>query len=157
MKQVPEAAYIVPLGTKVRAIADGIVVGIKQQDTGDYEMSIVKPESPSWTFGYDHIDNLLVKEGDHVSAGQVLGEVSDYNHWVSDYGYGVIEIALAFTRESFIAHCPFLYLDESVKQNYYEKITALYRAWETFMGNTSIYDEDKYEIPGCFVKGPLDQ
>ncbi|MEK6880812.1 MAG: M23 family metallopeptidase, partial [Nanoarchaeota archaeon] len=79
IKKMPEATYIVPLGTKVKATTKGVITYIKEQDTGDYEFSIVKPESPSWTFGYDHVINLEIKEGDNVVAGQVLGEVSNYN------------------------------------------------------------------------------
>lgn len=156
VKTMPEVTYILPLGTKVYALTDGIVVSIKHQDTGDYEMGIVKPENPSWTFGYDHIINLLVKEGDNVVAGQVIAEVSDYNKWLKGDGYGAVEVSLAYTRTSFVTHCPFAYLDESVKEDYFRKILALYDAWENYTKDTSAYS-DKYDVPGCITTEPIDE
>jgi len=149
VKVAPEAAYIVPLGTKVLAMTDGIVTNIKLQETGDNEFGITKPESPLWTFGYDHVIKLTIKEGDAVVAGQVLGEVSDYNKWLRGDGYGAVEVFVANTVSSFIPYCPFMYLDESVKQDYLNKIKALYVSWEEYTGNSSLYDEDNYFMPGC--------
>lgn len=155
-KQLPEATYIVPLGTKVHAMTDGVITGIRKQDTGDYEINLVRPESPLWTFGYDHVINPAIKEGDRVISGQVIGEVSDYNQWFRGDGYGAVEIVLARTQTSFIAHCPFAYLDESVRQDYLDKIKALYISWENYTKNSSLYNENNYSIPGCLVSKPFE-
>ena len=134
IEQAPEVTYIVPLSTKVLATTDGIITHIKQQQEGDMEFAITKPESPLWVFGYDHAINLIVKEGDSVVAGQVLGEVSGYSSkWLRGDGYGVVEISIANTTTAFIAHCPFMYLDESVKQEYLDKIKALYASWDCLL------------------------
>lgn len=148
----PDVKYIVPLGTKVLAMTNGIITNIKQQETGDTEIVITKPESPLWTFGYDHVINLAVKEGDKVVAGQILGEVSNYSQWLRGDGYGAVEIAIAYTNTAFIAHCPFMYLDESVRDDYLNKIKALYKSWEDYTGNASLYDENNYFMPGCIQR-----
>jgi len=152
MKQSPEAAYIVPLGTKVRATTDGIITHITQRPESDTGFVITKPESPLWTFGYDHVMNLTVKKGDRVVAGQILGEVSNFNPWLRADGYGLVEVSVAYTNTAYIAYCPFMYLDESVKQDYLDKIKALYASWEEYMGDSSLYDENNYFIPGCIQK-----
>lgn len=152
IKQAPEVTYIVPLGTKVLSMTDGIITNIKQQETGDTEIAITKPESPLWTFGYDHVINLAVKEGDKVVAGQILGEVSNYNQWLRGDDYGVVEILVAYTNTAFIAHCPFMYLDESVREDYLNKIKALYKSWEDYTGNASLYDENNHFMPGCIQR-----
>ena len=155
IKHMPEVTYTLPLGTQVKAITSGVVTTVKKQDTGDYELGITKPESPFWTFGYDHIINLVVKEGDEVVAGQAIGEVSNYSRWLREEGYGSIEIFVAKTQSSFLAYCPFNYLNKSIKQDYLNKIMALYISWEEYMGNSSIYSEDSHALPGCITLGPI--
>ena len=155
IQQGSDVTYIVPLGTKVRATTGGIVttnLSQKGSDHGHIGFSITKPESPLWSFGYDHIMNLTVKEGDRVVAGQILGETSNDDKWLSGDGYGVIEIGVAYTNTASTGHCPFMYLDESVKQDYLNKIKALHALWEEYTGNSSLYDEDNDFIPGCIKK-----
>ncbi|MEK6882778.1 MAG: hypothetical protein AABY22_24355, partial [Nanoarchaeota archaeon] len=76
--------------------------------------------------------------------------------WLRNDGYGVVEVFVAYTTTSFISHCPFKYLDESVKQDYFNKIKALYKSWEEYTGNSSLYDEDSYSIPGCVIIEPFE-
>lgn len=155
VQQAPELTYIVPLGTKVRATTDGIITHITQQPEGDTEFVITKPESPLWIFGYDHVINPTIKKGDRVVVGQILGEASNYDQWLRGDGYGLFEVSVVYTNTGYTGHCPFMYLDESVKQDYLNKIKALYASWEEYTGNSLLYDEDNYFMPGC-VKRTLE-
>lgn len=61
-------------GDPVRAAADGTVVYSGNGLIGYGELIIVK-HSPTFLSAYGHNRRRLVKEGDHVSAGQVIAEM----------------------------------------------------------------------------------
>lgn len=152
----PQLVYIVPLGTKVRSIASGIVTHIGKVYSGDSTVFVVNPESPSWVYEHEHVINLQVREGDYVFAGQVIAEVSNYSQWLRNDGYGVVDIGLVkILGGGGFHYCPLLYLNGSLKQTYFEKIKALYKSWEEYMGNSSIYDENDYVVPGCVTDEKL--
>lgn len=97
---------------------------------------------------------MLVKVGDTVKAGQVVAEVSDYSS-KNTPGYGLVELGLFHPVDNEPTHwCPFEYLDSSVKDKINKDISALYTAWEEFMGDTTIYNESNYPVPGCATLEP---
>jgi lipoprotein NlpD len=61
-------------GDPVRAAADGVVVYSGNGLLGYGELIIVK-HNPAFLSAYGHNRKRLVKEGDHVSAGQVIAEM----------------------------------------------------------------------------------
>ena len=152
----PQTIYILPLGTKVRAVSSGIVTSIHLLYSGDLTVFVTKPESPSWHYEHEHVINPMVKEGDMVVAGQVLAEVSNYSKWLREDGYGVVDIGLFKPSERPGHHCPFLYLDESIREKSFTKIRDIYKSWEEYMGDTSLYDEEHHALPGCIVTEPID-
>ena len=152
----PQIIYILPLGTKVRAVSSGIVTSIHQLYSGDLTIFVTKPESPSWHYEHEHVINPVVKVGDAVVAGQVLAEVSNYSKWLREDGYGVVDIGLFKPSEHPGHHCPFLYLDESIREKSFAEIRDLYKSWEEYMGNKNLYDEEHHALPGCIVTEPLD-
>ena len=152
----PQLVYNVPLGTKVHAIGSGIVTAISPVYSGDVTIFIIHPESPSWIYEHEHVINPTVNVGDYVEAGQVIAEVSNYSEWQRKMNYGVVDIGLFRpTREYPAHHCPPLYFNESHKADTLAKINALYRSWEAYEKNSSIYDEHNYPVAGCVITDVL--
>lgn len=154
----PQPIFIVPLGTKVHAITNGVVSAISTLYSDDYTIQVIKEDNPKWVYEHEHVINVSVEVGDKVTAGQIIADVSDYNTWLKNDGYGVLDIGLLNTDDGSPWHyCPFMYLNESVKQDYFDKISALYTSWENFTGNSSLYDEDEHVIPGCVICDPINR
>lgn len=66
-----------PEGTKIIAICDGEVIRTAWGGAGGYTITIKAEE---YTFSYCHSDpKFLVKEGDKVKKGQVIGKVGPKN------------------------------------------------------------------------------
>lgn len=152
----PQPIFIVPLGTKVRAITSGKVIAVKKLYSDDYTIQMAKDENPEWVYEHEHVINPLVTEGDYVVSGQVIAEVSNYSRWLREDGYGVLDIGILTSDNGMpLHHCPFIYINESFKQEILEKITALYVSWEEYTGNTTLYDEDVNEMPGCVITEPI--
>ena len=147
-KRNPQPTYILPLGTKVQSLIDGYVTKVDELYSGDVTIWVapVKDGGTMW-FETEHVINPAVKVGDKVKSGQTIAEVSTHD---SQYhpGFGILEIGLFRPDGTQPAHyCPYEYLDESVKDNLYAKITALHTAWENYIGK-DVYP-DSYPVPGC--------
>lgn len=66
-----------PEGTKIIAIADGKVIKTAWGGAGGYTITI---ESGEYSFSYCHSDpNFIIKVGDNVKKGQVIGKVGPKN------------------------------------------------------------------------------
>ncbi|HYO21140.1 MAG TPA: M23 family metallopeptidase, partial [Flavisolibacter sp.] len=61
-------------GTPVIAISDGIIVSRDKTPIGGRTLWL-KSAAHSWTAYYAHLDKQLVKEGQYVRKGQVIGTV----------------------------------------------------------------------------------
>ncbi len=153
-KSNPQPTYIVPLGTKVHALVDGEVVNVPKLYSNDYSVHVQAPGS-DLIFETEHVINVKVKQGDKVKAGQVIAEVSDYD--AKNYaGMGLVEIGVLKGGNPPSHLCPFDYLDDSIKDATFKKITALQKSWENYRGDASIYDEAKVAIPGCLTRDPIE-
>lgn len=150
----PQPTYILPLGTKVKAIADGKVYDVPKLYSNDYSVQIEVPDS-DLIFEMEHVINVKVKKGDTVKAGDVVAEVSDYDAKNYD-GLGLVEIGILKPGNPPSHVCPFDYLDESIKDDAFMKIDALKKAWEEYRGDSSIYDESKALVPGCVSRAPIE-
>lgn len=153
-KSNPQPTYIVPLGTPVRAIVDGVVANIPTLWSGDYSIQITTDgKMQKWIYEMEHIVNPKVKVGDRVSAGQVVGEVSNFNRGAPE-GFGTVEIGILKGGGSPEHVCPFAYLDESVKDDIQKKVIGLYKAWEEYKGDETLYDENVVTA-GCLTLDPI--
>lgn len=150
----PQPTMILPLGTKVHALVDGTVYDAPKLYSNDYSV-MVQPEGSDLIFETEHVINLKVKKGDKVKAGDVVAEVSDYDAKNYD-GLGLFEIGILKSGNPPQHICPFDYLDDSIKEQTLQKITALKKSWEEYRGDTSIYDESKVVIPGCLSRDPVE-
>ena len=140
--------FIAPLGTPVRSLVDGTVVGVKTVWSGDYTIHVKNPSS-DLIFETEHVINPLVREGDSVIAGQIIAEVSDYD--TKNYpGMGILEIGILQSENGHPYHlCPFLYLHPSIEAQTYANILALYDSWNTYK-NADIYTKTD-PVPGCLI------
>ena len=65
-----------PLGTPVRSIDAGTVAYVGNEVKGYGNLVLVK-HADGWISAYAHLDDIIVKKGDMVSAGQVIAKVGD--------------------------------------------------------------------------------
>lgn len=152
----PQPTFILPLGTKVHALIDGEVVSVTQLYSNDYSVMLKGPGS-DLIFELEHVVNVTVKAGDQVRAGDIVAEVSGYD--AHNYaGMGLVEIGiLSGGNGGLPLHlCPFDYLDDSIREATLQSITALQQAWESYRGDSSLYDEASVIVPGCYRRTPVE-
>lgn len=149
-KSNPQPTFIVPLGTPARSLVDGIVVNIPTLWSGDYSVQVTaNGKMEKWIYETEHVINPKVKVGDKVTAGQIVGEVSNFNSGAPP-GFGMVEIGILKGGNPPYHVCPFLYLDPSIKESIYAKLRDHYKAWNEYKGKT-IYNESSYLVPGCLT------
>ncbi|MBI2074690.1 MAG: M23 family metallopeptidase [Candidatus Levybacteria bacterium] len=151
-KILPSPIYFLPKGTKVIAVGPGKVLETRsQKDSNDYEVLVEPKDSPGWRISYDHLENIRFKNGDFVNTGDIVGEVPlGYNSEAGNFPMTEITVFIEGTKPEDIENfCPYMLLDKSVKDMYAQKITKLVQDWESYMGDTNIYDEHSWVFPGC--------
>jgi len=152
----PQPTFILPMGTKVHALIDGEVVSITKLYSNDYSVMLKGPGS-DLIFELEHVINVTVNVGDRVRAGDVVAEVSGYD--AHNYaGMGLVEIGiLNASGGGTPTHlCPFDYLDESIRATTLQNISALQQAWETYRGDSNLYDQAAEVIAGCYRRTPVE-
>lgn len=153
-KSNPQPTYVVPLGTPVRSIVDGVVAAIPTLWSGDVSIQVTEDgKMQTWVYEMEHLVNPTVKVGDRVKAGQIVGEVSDFSQGAPD-GYGAVEIGILKGGRTAQHVCPFAYLDDSIREETFAKIKNLFQTWEEYVGDQTLYNDT--EIPGCLTLEPID-
>lgn len=153
-KRNPQPTFILPLGTKVRSLVDGIVVDIPKLYSNDYSVMVAPDMKSKWRYETEHVINPIVKVGDSVKAGQIIAEVSDYDSRHTP-GFGLVEIGILKGGNPPQHLCPFQYLDPSIKDSTERNIQSFYQAWEKYRGQPDIYDE-MIQPTGCLTTGLID-
>jgi len=151
-KSNPQPTFILPLGTPVRSLVDGVVANIPTVWSGDYSIQVTKSgKLERWVYETEHVINPLVKVGDKVKAGQIIAEVSNFDKG-APAGYGAFEIGILHGGgEGPPEHvCPFAYLDDSIKEETFKKMKDFFKSWEDYIGDSSLYNESD-KIPGCLT------
>lgn len=155
-KKNPQPTFILPLGTPVRSLADGVVANMPILWSGDYSIQVTtNGQMQKWVYETEHIIHPKVKVGDKVVAGQIIGEVSDFDHG-APAGFGAVEIGILKGGNPPEHVCPFAYLDLSIKADMEKKIIALYTSWEKYRGDSTLYDENAMQVPGCLTLDPIE-
>lgn len=153
-KKNPQPTFILPLGTKVHSLVDGVVYDVPELYSKDYSVR-VQGEGSDLIFETEHVINVKVKKGDKVKAGDVIAEVSDYD--VKNYaGLGLVEIGVLKAGNPPSHVCPFDYLDDSIEDSTFKNITALKKSWEDYRGDSTIYNESNEVVPGCLTREPIE-
>ncbi|MDO8496210.1 MAG: M23 family metallopeptidase [bacterium] len=154
-KYNPQPTFILPLGTPVRSLVDGVVASMPTLWSGDYSIHVTtNGKLEKWIYEVEHVINPTVKVGDKVKAGQIVGEVSTFDQGVPA-GFGAVEIGILKGGSTPQHVCPFAYLDPSIKQEMEKKIIAFYKSWEDYVGDQTLYDELS-GTPGCLTMDPID-
>lgn len=153
-KRNPQPTFIVPLGTKVTSLVDGVVVGVPKVWSGDYSIHVAVSKNSNYIYETEHVIKPRVKVGDTVKAGQIIAEVSNFDT-KNTPGFGAVEIGILVGGNPPRHLCPFAYLDPSVKADIHKKILGLYTSWEKYIGNPKLYNEKGYKVPGCQTLSPI--
>lgn len=149
-KTNPQPTFIVPLGTPVRSLVDGVVASMPTLWSGDISIQVTADgQMQQWIYETEHVRSPKVRLGDRVRAGQVIAEVGDFGHNAPP-GFGTVEIGILKGGQEPEHVCPFAYLDPSIKEDTIAKIKAFYTSWEEYRGNMILYN-NKEQVPGCLT------
>lgn len=150
----PQPTFVVKPGTKVHALVDGTVVNVPKLYSNDYSVH-VQPKGSELIFETEHVQNVKVKVGDTVKAGDVVAEASDYDARNLN-GLSLIEIGVLIPGNPPKHACTFDYLDDSIKADTLKQITALENAWEEYMGDSNLFKQESEPIPGCITREQIE-
>ena len=175
----PTFEYQVPRDTFVYMPIDGVVSRIRWQPTSGYKQDdweiFIKPSMESdWMIIIDHvvsidcdrsstkvcdlpltINGVEITTGTEVKAGDLFGYVGNREYNSGGNVFGRTEITVGkYIKDGnqvvgTISYCPMRYLDPSVKQNLELSINNIMASYETWLGDSSFYDESNMVAPGC--------
>ena len=175
----PTFEYQVPRDTFVYMPIDGVVSRIRWQPTSGYKQDdweiFIKPSMESdWMIIIDHvvsidcdrsstkvcdlpltINGVEITTGTEVKAGDLFGYVGNREDNSGGNVFGRTEITIGKYIEDgnqgvgTISYCPMNYLDPSVKQSLESSVNNIMASYETWLGDTSFYDEANMIAPGC--------
>lgn len=148
----PQPTFLVPMGTKVRSLIDGEVISVSKLYSNDYSIH-VKGKGSDLIFETEHVIDVTVKVGDQVKAGQPIAKASDYNGDTLG-GLALFEIGVLKGGKTPTHVCTFDYLDDSIKQDIFDKINAFKKSWREYRGEPEAYAADSV-IPGCVNRVPI--
>ena len=175
----PTFEYKVPRDTLVYIPIDGVIDFFQWQPTSSYKQDdwelMIKPSMNSdWAIVIDHVvslncdrssrsvcqDPLTVNgveiySGMQVNAGDLLGYVGNYEDGEGGSVFGRTEITIgkyvrAGNQQDFNNFCPTNYLDPAVKDSLLASVTAIMASYESWLGDSSFYDESNMVAPGCW-------
>lgn len=153
-KYNPQPTFVVPLGTPVRSIVDGVVVNMPTLWSGDISIQVTASgKMETWVYETEHVKNPKVRVGDKVKAGQIIAEVGSFGGG-DPPGFGSVEIGILKGGNPPHHVCPFLYLDDSIKQETLAKIRDLFKSWQDYVGDQTLYKETT--VPGCLTLDPIE-
>ena len=175
----PTFEYQVPRDTFVYIPIDGVVSRIRWQPTSGYKQDdweiFIKPSMESdWMIIIDHvvsidcdrsstkvcdlpltINGVEITTGTEVKAGDLFGYVGNREDNSGGNVFGRTEITIGKYIEDgnqvvgTISYCPMNYLDPSVKQSLESAVNNIMSSYETWLGDSSFYDESNMVAPGC--------
>lgn len=140
--------YHVPLNTKIRAPIGGEVKVDYFEHTKDWGVNIHTQDSEV-IVSFEHLVNVLVKDGDHIAAEDFIGEAAPRNTFNNKIA--MTELAVWRGGKNITKYCPYDYLDESLKPIYKEKLEKVASEWEEFIGK-EVYQQENWVAPGCIVR-----
>jgi hypothetical protein len=100
----------------------------------------------------EHVQNLEVKGGQEVTAGQKIGRVSTAGFEGTGYGFSEISVWRGgATEKDIIKVCPFAALTQESQNVISSQISQFVNDWESFIGK-NVYAEESWPLPGCLFE-----
>ncbi len=150
IKYLPTMDFIIDENAPIFAIAEGQVERVHYQEgSEDYEIGIRSLNDPDYDVGYDHLVNIQVDSGQTVVPGDTIGYPRPLF-----CGLGSFEIMVS-SWETKLSYCPFCCFNPDKIEEYQNKLLQLIEDWETFKGDTTLYDESAFVLPGCLMESML--
>jgi hypothetical protein len=146
--------FYMPMGAGVSAVSNGRVKSILELDGPDDMLVLVTPDDATqWTIGYEHVSNVTVAVGDQVETGDFIAELSPQDSpFFQGYGKTALMIMVDTGGSSGnFTYCPFLLLDDSVRQSIYDELNTHMQLWEENKGE-SIFETDQWYSTGCYLE-----
>lgn len=140
--------YFTDLSYKVTAVSEGVVEQVVEVKDGDDLLILVQPDdAPKWRIGYEHVDNVMVQEGDRVTIGMDIATVSPYKQGLAKTSLMILHGAESKKKGGITSYCPMILLHESVKDSILSDISAYVQSWEANNGN--VYNDHEWVEIGC--------
>lgn len=155
----PQISFWLPLGTKVISMIAGTVCKVEKLYSGDYTVMVASEKFPCTngqtivSFEHEHVINPVVTVGQKVAAGDVIATVSDYNPNWKAKGIGVVEVGILFSKkDSTLAWhaCLSSFLEPTRKASMLQALESAMAAWESELGDSTVFDERAMPIAGCY-------
>lgn len=140
--------FVIPLGTEIHAVSDGIARVSELDHGGDYDVCVQRDDNDEWCISYEHVQNLRIKDGDTVIVGQIIGEAGTINEFTDSGKFDLKIWKGGVSEDDILNYCPYALFDETVNEEKLEKLSRFISDWEEFIGE-DVYDEDSWHSPGC--------
>jgi hypothetical protein len=143
-KRTPAFEYRIRTSVPILAPVAG-TVEIRSAAGGEDSAIFIYPDgSTGWLVFLDHVTNVQVSTGAHVTAGQTVGSPGI---WHGVPGIGRTELQVNTPQNDH--YCPVLLLDNSVRASIEAEVRTLMSAIETARRDGALYDENAMIAPGC--------
>lgn len=163
----PQPTFRVPLGTTVLAPIDGVVSEVSILYSGDYTIMFVgSSEDRSIAWETEHVEEVLVKPGDVVRAGQPVASVSNYlctyskkqfgNDSYCGLGIGLVELGYLVGGAVPRHYCPFGALTDPRALERIESELSNARSTIEQLAGKKLFDIENWATPNCIVDEPIE-
>ena len=174
----PTFEFRAPADTILLAPVSGVVDMLNWQPSETYTQDdwdiVIKPSQGSmWGINIDHIVSIdcdrtgstpvvcnlplkvngtILSKGSVIEAGQVLGYIGNWRDYDKTGINGRTELTVMKYFDDYSGvtnYCPTMYLNETIEQYFKSAVQELMDSYETWIGNSSIYNQEDMVAPGC--------
>ena len=174
----PTFEFRAPADTILLAPVSGVVDMLNWQPSESYTQDdwdlVIKPSQGSmWGINIDHVlsidcdrtgstpvvcdsplrvDGSIISKGSLIEAGQVLGYIGNWRDYDKTGINGRTELTIMKYFDDYSGvtnYCPTMYLDETIEQYFKSAVQELMDSYETWIGDSSIYNQEDMVAPGC--------
>ncbi|MBS57950.1 MAG: hypothetical protein CL735_04235 [Chloroflexi bacterium] len=174
----PTFEFRAPADTILLAPVSGVVDMLNWQPSESYTQDdwdlVIKPSQGSmWGINIDHlvsidcdrtgstpvvcdsplrVDGSIISKGSLIEAGQVLGYIGNWSDYDKTGINGRTELTVMKYFDDYSGvtnYCPTMYLDETIEQYFKSAVQELMDSYETWIGDSSIYNQEDMVAPGC--------
>ena len=174
----PTFEFRAPADTILLAPVSGVVDMLNWQPSESYTQDdwdlVIKPSQGSmWGINIDHIVSIdcdrtgstpvvcnlplkvngtILSKGSVIEAGQVLGYIGNWRDYDKTGINGRTELTVMKYFDDYSGvtnYCPTMYLNENIEQYFKSAVQDLMDSYETWIGDSSIYNQEDMVAPGC--------